>query len=118
MSQVTTGGLTVPDDTDPVAQGAAAMRAMGGKLAAMASGRATLPLNTAQSPGTVAVTFPAGRFTATPNVVVNRANGTSWGSIPQLYWAQDMTVNGFNVGGIANVTSAGIAMQWIATQTG
>jgi hypothetical protein len=116
MSSTTAGGIPVPDDTDAVAQGAAAMRAMAGKFGASAAGTATLPLNTAQTAGAVAVTFPSGRFTAVPAVTVTRTAATAWSSLPQLYWAQSITTTGFQAGGIAAVTSAGIALSWIAVQ--
>lgn len=116
MSTITAGGITVPDDTDLVAQGAAAMRAIASKMGANAAGRVTLPLPTAQTAGLMAVTFPVGRFTATPQITLARAQGTSWSAMPQLYWAQDITANGFNAGGLAAVTSSGIILQWIAVQ--
>jgi hypothetical protein len=115
MSTVNPGGLTVPEDSDPVAQGAAAMRTLASKLGATASGAVSLNA-AAQTVATIAVTFPAGRFTVAPNVTVGRSTSTSWAGMPQLYWAQSVTTTGCQIAGIANVGSSNIPLYWIAVQ--
>jgi hypothetical protein len=111
----TTGGLPYPEDSDPVAAGAQNIKALATKLGASASG--TVSLNApAQTVATVAVTFPVGRFTAPPCVVVGRNATTSWAGMPQLYWAQSVTTTGCQIAGIANVGSSNIGLYWIATQ--
>ncbi len=84
-------------------------------LGGLASGSVSLPLNTAQTAGAVAVTFPSGLFGSAPSVTVARSTGTSFSALPQLYWAQSITVNGCQIGGIAAVTSSGVALTWIAS---
>jgi hypothetical protein len=61
----TVNGLPVPDDTDPVAQGAANMRAMAGKLQVIASGTVTIAFSNAPA-ANQAITFPVGRFSTGP----------------------------------------------------
>jgi hypothetical protein len=116
MSSVNSGGLTVPDDSDPVAQGAAAMRTIASKIGAMATGTASISIPTAQTVSSVAVTFPAGRFTAIPAVVVNRSTLIGWGSMPIQYWAAGATTTGFTLNALSAATGGAASVQWIAVQ--
>jgi hypothetical protein len=117
----TPNGFPYPEPTDPVAQGADAIRdlatAVDTSLRRSAAGTAVLPLGTAQAVGTVAVTLPAGRFTAPPSVVLGRTSATSFGALPQLFWAQSVTITGFVAAGIAAVTATTLTCQWIAVQS-
>ena len=71
----TVNGLPVPDDTDPVAQGAAAMRGMAGKLQPVAYGTATAVFSAAIA-ANIAITFPAGRFASPPAVTATARSST------------------------------------------
>jgi hypothetical protein len=115
MSTVNTGGLTVPEDADPVAQGAAAMRTIASKLGATATGTATLSLPTANTSNSVAVTFPAGRFTAPPVVNLTRQTGIGGGS-NVFYWPNAITATGFTLNGISNAVGGAATIGWEATQ--
>jgi hypothetical protein len=116
MSTVNSGGLTVPDDSDPVAQGAAAMRAIASKIGATASGTASLAIPSANTTASVAVTFPAGRFTSPPAVMVNRTTGVASGSLPIYYYASSITTSGFQLNGISAASGGTATMQWLAVQ--
>lgn len=116
MASVNTGGLTVPDDTDAVNQGAAAMRTMASKLAAMASG--TVGLALPGSPGTsnsVAVTFPVGRFTVAPVITLMRQ--TAWNpGTGMAYYANGITTSGFTLNGQSTSSGGTATLHWIAVQ--
>lgn len=118
MSTVNTGGLTVPDDSDPVAQGAAAMRTIASKLGATAAGSVVLSL--AASPGapnTAAVTFPVGRFTVAPIVVLIRNNGWNPAAVSFAFYAGGITTSGFTLTGQSSVATGNSTILWIAVQT-
>jgi hypothetical protein len=116
MSTVNTGGLTVPDDSDPVAQGAAAMRTIASKLGAVAAGTTTLSLPTANATNSTAVTFPAGRFTAAPVVTVNRSTGVGASNLPIWYWASGVSTSGFTLSGISAAIGGAATLTWMAVQ--
>jgi hypothetical protein len=72
---VTAKGLPYPESSDPVYQGADAIKALAQKLdamvpAAMAAGANTVTYGAAASSASVVVTFPAGRFTQPPLVAM------------------------------------------------
>jgi hypothetical protein len=115
MSTVNTGGLTVPDDSDPVAQGAAAMRTIASKLGAVAVGTASIALPTANTQNTVAVTFPAGRFTAAPVVTISRQTGFSSASTT-YYWPAGISTSGFTLGGVSSAVTGAATVGWMAVQ--
>lgn len=73
MGTTPINALPYPEPTDPVAQGADAIKALANALdkgvaKAIAAGSATLPITALNTGASVAVTFPAGRFTAAPYV--------------------------------------------------
>lgn len=110
----TPGGLPYPEGTDRVMDGDDAIRALAEKLGATAAGQATVVLNNAPS-GSVAVTFPAGRFTSPPVV-----NATAYGTTTYIANNGGATVNGVNIGcryygGTA--TTANVVLSWQAVQT-
>jgi hypothetical protein len=115
MSTVNSGGLTVPDDSDPVAQGAAAMRAIASKLGATASGSTTLSLPTAGTTNSVAVTFPAGRFTVTPTILIQRTTGFA-SSATTYYWPASMSASGFTLNGVSSSVGGSANISWMAVQ--
>lgn len=114
----TPNGYPYPEDTDPVAAGAQAIKAVATKvdtaLRASAAGKATINVSAA-SLGTVTVTFPAGRFTAPPAItaVVDNSGyfcGTDTISATSArIWARQYTSS--------NATIA-LNAQWHATATG
>jgi hypothetical protein len=116
MASVNSGGLTVPDDSDPVAQGAAAMRTMASKLGATASGSAGVTYPGGVPNAQSAVTFPAGRFTAAPNVVTAANHGTAG----YVAAASAVTATGFtlSIRNLSGNPTAGtvVTAWWIATQ--
>jgi hypothetical protein len=115
----TAKGYPYPEDSDPVAQGAQAIKALATKIDSNAgvSASGSVSLNAAaQTVATVAVTFPVGRFTAPPSVVVGRTTATSWTAMPQLYWSQSVTATGCQIAGLSNVGSSSIPLNWTAVQ--
>ena len=68
----TPNGYPYPEDTDPVAAGAQAIKALASavdtKSSPGAAGVAQIPI-TAASNGSLTVTLPAGRFTSAPAIV-------------------------------------------------
>jgi hypothetical protein len=77
----TANGFPYPADTDPIAQGAAAIQALAAKvdtaLRTSAGGRVSIALNNVTS-AAVAITFPAGRFSAPPALVATGENTSTY----------------------------------------
>lgn len=71
--RATVNSLPFPDPEDPVAEGAAAIRALAESIE-IATGNVTFP-NTTSGSASVTVTFPAGLFTKAPFVVA-QASGS------------------------------------------
>lgn len=75
----TANGYPYPEDTDLVAQGAQGIKALANAIdtraRATAAGVVTIGLSNANN-GSVAVTFPAGRFATTPAVTATSEDGT------------------------------------------
>jgi hypothetical protein len=105
-----TDPANVPVDMKELAEATEAV--LGGRRSA--SGTASLALPTAQAANSVAVTFPAGRFTAAPAVTVTRYTAVGWGSNPLFYWASAVAAGGFTLNGISNVTGGAAVIGWIA----
>ena len=116
----TTKGYPYPEDTDPTAQGAQAIKALANAidtgLGRAASGSFTLSIPSAQAGSSVAVTFPVGRFTAAPAVMLNRSTGIGWASMPIAYTAGAQTASGFTATGISAATGGAAALQYVAVQ--
>lgn len=117
MPSTTTRGFRYPLDSDPVSDGAAAVRNLAddvnAKVGAVAAGSAIVPVN-ASTTGTADVTFPAGRFSSAPRMTASPV-GTS---VYQVYLSAitatqaTLTVRRFdNASSTANVT-----INWIAVQ--
>jgi hypothetical protein len=118
MSGSTPNGYPYPDDSDPVAQGAQAIKALATKvdtqLRASAAGTASISVSNAAL-GSVAVTLPAGRFTAPPRVAVTSGNSAFFGSVS----AQSATSFNASVRVWNNVaTTATVPVDWIASVSG
>jgi hypothetical protein len=122
MATTTNFGFNTPNDTDLVKDGALAMRTLGDNVDArfgnvttypnqlvnvvsgisrpiayaMADGLATIPAPTALNTlSTVAITFPASRFTQPPLVVVGAVTGNT---NPRSLKADNITTSGFTAG--------------------
>jgi hypothetical protein len=80
----TTNGYPYPATSDPVAQGATAIQnlaqAIDTRVRATAAGQVAVSVNAAAT-GSATVTFPAGRFTATPQCFGNAQNSLYVASI-------------------------------------
>jgi hypothetical protein len=80
----TASGYPYPEDTDLLAQGAQAIKALANaaepRAGQSAAGTAQVTIN-GQSIASAAVTFPVGRFTAAPNVTAAAVGGAgAWTS--------------------------------------
>lgn len=116
MPGTTSRGFRYPLDADPVNDGALAVRNLANdvnnKVGVFASGTATVTVSASDS-GNVIVTFPAGRFTTPPVVVVS---STTYG---YYAWVDSITATQCRVLLThVNLTSGSItaAVKWIATQ--
>ncbi|WP_408898639.1 hypothetical protein ACJ5H2_05900 [Nocardioides sp. R1-1] len=119
MSGTTSRGFRYPDDTDPVNDGALAVRNLANdvntKVGAHASGsvNVSVPAGDSSGSGSVIVAFPVGRFTAAPRVVVS---STTFGYVA---WVDQITATQCRVLLThINATPGAItaAVQWIAVQ--
>ena len=111
----TVNGLPVPDDVDPLGQGAAAIRALAGRINPVASGIVSLAF-AGTSTKTVAVTFPVGRFPTAPSVTVS-ASGSA---ILYGYVVSSASTTGVTVGLAQRdngAVTANIGCQWQAIGT-
>jgi hypothetical protein len=120
MPDVTPAGLPIPLDTDPVTDGAAAIRALAAAIDArgapvIAAGQANVVVLAGTPPaGTAAIVFPVGRF-AVPPVVL---------AVPQTNVA--LSAAEFCEAFVSGVTTAGcnitvrrhgtatVAVSWVA----
>lgn len=116
----TTGrGYPYPEPTEPVAQGADAIKALATAvdttgLVRIAAGTVSLNITSLDTNFTVPVTFPAGRFTAAPMVVTN---GASFSPITATS-ATAINANGFTMNGSKEAGTGTLVCQWIAVQVG
>lgn len=122
MPQNTPKGFPYPVGTDRVMDGDDAIRnlatAVDGKLGLCASGIVTIPITAANTIASAAVTFPAGLFTATPQVVMGQSGAGSTGTISQRFWnVTGVSATGFNAVGVNTAGSATFVCNWIAQQT-
>lgn len=83
----TTNGYPYPESTDPVAQGANAIKALAQKiesnLAAAAAGRTPISLSNASS-GSATVTFPSGRFKSAPAVAATCESSSFFAAVSSV----------------------------------
>jgi hypothetical protein len=110
---VTPNSLPYPEDTDPVTEGAQAIRALAERLR-IASGIATVPAGT--SPRAVTVTLPPGLFTARPAIALGSGNTYVSVSVTGAS-AVNFTINGIyrtGSGAIANMPAT--LVHWVAVQ--
>lgn len=113
----TANGYPYPEPGDPVAQGAAAIKALAAAAEtlarASAAGSGTI---TAAANGTVnqLVTLPAGRFKTAPAVTVNPITGAPK---DRACAARDSTVTSFKFY-LYSTTAGAVAFDWIARTKG
>lgn len=111
-------GLPYPEGSDLLSAGDDTIKALAEKLDAMvpyrwAAGTVSISLSNASS-GTLAVTFPAGRFTQAPIVTVTTAN-----SHFLIATMAGLTATGFTAGVRhidAATTTATLTVNWVAVQ--
>jgi len=116
MPGTTASGYPYPLGTEPIAQGDDTIHSLADKietnLRATAAGTVTIT-TVANTYTTVAVTFPAGRFTVAPTVIVsfttNAFNSTMLGCA-----ATSITTSGCNVGAL-RTSAASTVVAWFAS---
>lgn len=113
----TTKGYRYPETTDPVAQGATAIKNLATdvdtKASVSAAGTAVITVTANNANMTTSVTFPAGRFSATPAVAI-----AAYGSNCSYYstGVNNVTVNGFTAIAFRTAGTGNISVGWVATQ--
>jgi hypothetical protein len=113
----TAKGYRYPATTDPVAQGATAIQNLATdvdtKAGVFASGQAAIPVTANNTNMTLTVTFPAGRFTAAPNVAI-----APYGGNPSYYFTgvNNVTASGFTAVAFRTAGTGNINVGWIASQ--
>ena len=107
----TINGIPVPDDTDLLAQSAAAMRGMAGKLQCVAGGVATAVL-TSTIAANIAFTFPVGRFTAPPFLTATTMGQSNYYAYAITVSATGATIGARNYKDTSASTS--IPVHWTA----
>lgn len=117
MPDTTLRGFPIPLDSDPVADGAAATRALGvavnDRVGSLATGSVVINLAAASS-GSAAVAFPAGRFSGAPKIVATVVGSTSFfasASTPDLD-GSSITVRHFD----NTAVTASVTVHWIAIE--
>ena len=86
------------------------------KTSEAAAGSATLASTAAATTRSVAITFPAGRFTAAPKVMVQ--NPANFFADPLLIWVTAISATGATINAYRNATAWGPAtVDWIAVQS-
>ncbi len=117
MPANTTKGYPYPLPTDPVAEGAGAIQdlaeAVDTQLGTRASGTVTVNVTTGGTAANATVTFPAGRFTAAPNLVASTGGGN-----PDVLAASNSpaTVTS-GIVAAKRATAGPVSVAWIASQT-
>lgn len=111
-------GYPYPLGTDRVMDGDDSIHnlatAVDTQLGATASGVATVPITTVSVAANVTVTFPAGRFTAPPAVVVT----VNTGAAPDGFHANATTITATSttIYGVRNPGNAPFPVSWLAIQ--
>jgi hypothetical protein len=113
-------GFPYPEDTDLVSQGAQAIKALAlaidTNVGRVAGGTANVNIAAANTAASVAVTFPAGRFTAAPNVTAVPQTASPAGGFANT-WVNSVTATGFAINHSRSSGSGNVTHQWIAVQT-
>lgn len=113
-------GIPYPEPTDPVSQGAAAMQAIATALEtkafyALAYGVSSLSFSAATQ-ASLAVTFPAGRFTTVPWVLMG-ISGVGFADLYAPRMASAPTTSGMTI--VLNAATARtgpVSVNWLAFQ--
>lgn len=112
-------GYPYPEDTDLLSQGAQAIKALATAIdtgaGRSATGTASLALPTANTSNAVAVTFPVGRFTASPAVIISRYTGYG-ANATTYYWPGGMSASGFTINGVSSAVGGTASIGWLAVQ--
>lgn len=119
MGSTTVDGLPYPVGTDRVMDGDDAMKALAealtGRSARVATGSGSIT-GAANVVRALAITFPVGRFTAPPVVIVAIRGGVATGTPPFSAWTgAAVTTSGATLNGSASTTNP-IPVDWIAVQ--
>jgi hypothetical protein len=116
MPGITAAGIPYPLPSEPIADGANAIKAIAdilpGKMLAgsLQITIATAGTNTSGTP----VTYPAGYFTATPKVYIVPVNGPNSGATDYVFiWSSGGSVNGFTPNAKRS-QSGTITVNWLA----
>lgn len=110
-------GYPYPVGTDRVMDGDDSIKNLAEKvdqqLGVSACGVATVPITAGGVVATIAVSFPAGRFTAAPAVVTTINTG-----VPDTFHANaiSITTTGFTIQGIRATGNSPFPVSWIAMQ--
>lgn len=110
-------GYPYPVGTDRVMDGDDVIHNLADKidsqLGVLASGSVTVQTTTVNTPASASVTFPAGRFTTPPNVIVS-----CQGANPQFAFASTAapTASGTVLWACKTTGTAATVVYWIATQ--
>lgn len=118
MPANTPRGYPYPVGTDRVMDGDDSIKALATavdtQLGVSASGQNTIPIVAAATPVSVSVTYPAGRFTATPFPVVCPTTASD----PSNFHCavSNATATGFTIWGVRQTGTATFNANWTATQ--
>lgn len=121
MPANTTRGWPYPLGTDRVMDGDDAIRAIAEKLDAvlgygLCGGTVVLPITAANTPASVTVTFPVGRFATSPFVLVTSYVGGNASAITS--YANTLSATGVNIVGVRDSGAAGWTVHWAALLPG
>jgi hypothetical protein len=113
----TSSGFTYPEPSDPVADGADAIKALAQQIESMVGvfasggGSINLPSGGANN-GSEAVTFPAGRFGAVPRVVACVQGASFWFATVSAVTTAGCTITVRNMDN--NTATGTVAYSWMA----
>lgn len=110
----TTPGIPYPEPSDPIANGAVAMKTIAETLPGkMARGLVTITPTAANTLTYGAVTFPAGKFTTPPDVMATSMNAPSTGGFLSIGVAS-ITATGCNIGIVSELSLSLRYYCWLA----
>lgn len=108
-------GLPYPEPTDPIADGATAIKNLAAAVNQPVSGRVTIVITSAVA-ASITVTFPAGYFTAPPRVMATASltsfDGYAANTFPPT--ATGVTISAFNVTWASKTIN--VPVDWMAVK--
>lgn len=115
MAVSTPKNIPYPLGTDRVMDGDDAMRRIAQSVDNMVQGRAeSIPVTTADTNGTLAVTFPV-PYASPPVVVTGLNQGPPAGTNQNAFvWAASITATGFNFVGRRSASGTTLSASWVA----